>query len=52
MATLVDAHAEANGTRYHAKKILLRDLPTNLSFQNEPITSNEIFDLDAFPRGY
>ena len=55
MATLVDAHTvEVNGTRYHAKKILLAtgSWPTKPEFPGNElaITSNEIFDLDAFPR--
>lgn len=55
MATLVDAHTvEVNGTRYHAKKILLAtgSWPTKPEFPGNElaITSNEIFDLDAFPQ--
>ena len=55
MATLVDAHTvEVNGTRYHAKKILLAtgSWPTKPEFPGNElaITSNEIFDLDSFPR--
>ena len=53
-ATLVDSNTvEVNGTHYQAKKILLAtgswpsvpDFPGN----DLSITSNEIFDLDAFP---
>ena len=53
-ATLVDSNTvEVNGTHYQAKKILLAtgswpsvpDFPGN----ELSITSNEIFDLDAFP---
>ena len=55
MATLVDAHTvEVNGTRYHAKKILLAtgSWPTKPEFPGNElaITSNEIFDLDSFPQ--
>ncbi len=55
MAKLVDAHTvEVNGTRYHAKKILLAtgSWPTKPEFPGNElaITSNEIFDLDSFPR--
>ena len=55
MARLVDAHTvEVNGTRYHAKKILLAtgSWPTKPEFPGNElaITSNEIFDLDSFPR--
>lgn len=54
MATLIDAHTvEVNGTRYHAKKILLAtgSWPTKPEFPGNElaITSNEIFDLDSFP---
>ena len=55
MATLIDAHTvEVNGTRYHAKKILLAtgSWPTKPEFPGNElaITSNEIFDLDSFPQ--
>ena len=55
MATLIDAHTvEVNGTQYHAKKILLAtgSWPTKPEFPGNElaITSNEIFDLDSFPR--
>lgn len=55
IATLVDAHTvEVNGTRYHAKKILLAtgSWPTKPEFPGNElaITSNEIFDLDSFPQ--
>ena len=55
MATLIDAHTvEVNGTQYHAKKILLAtgSWPTKPEFPGNElaITSNEIFDLDAFPQ--
>ena len=55
MATLIDAHTvEVNGTRYHAKKILLAtgSWPTKPEFPGNDlaITSNEIFDLDSFPQ--
>lgn len=55
MAKLVDAHTvEVNGTRYHAKKILLAtgSWPTKPEFLGNElaITSNEIFDLDTFPQ--
>lgn len=55
MATLIDAQTvEVNGTRYHAKKILLAtgSWPTKPEFPGNElaITSNEIFDLDSFPR--
>lgn len=55
MATLIDAQTvEVNGTQYHAKKILLAtgSWPTKPEFPGNElaITSNEIFDLDSFPR--
>ena len=55
MATLIDAHTvEVNGSRYHAKKILLAtgSWPTKPEFPGNElaITSNEIFDLDSFPQ--
>ena len=55
MATLIDAHTvEVNGSRYHAKKILLAtgSWPTKPEFPGNElaISSNEIFDLDAFPQ--
>jgi glutathione reductase (NADPH) len=55
MARLIDPHTvEVNGTQYHAEKILLAtgswpskpDFPGN----EHAITSNEIFDLDSFPK--
>lgn len=54
MARLIDAHTvEINGTKYHAKKILLAtgSWPTKPEFPGNElaITSNEIFDLDTFP---
>ena len=55
MATLIDAHTvEVNGSRYHTKKILLAtgSWPTKPEFPGNElaISSNEIFDLDAFPQ--
>lgn len=55
MARLIDAQTvEVNGTQYHAKKILLAtgSWPTKPEFPGNElaITSNEIFDLDAFPQ--
>ena len=55
MAKLVDAHTvEVNGMQYHAKKILLAtgSWPTKPDFPGNElaITSNDIFDLEAFPK--
>ena len=55
MATLVDPQTvEVNGIRYHAKKILLAtgSWPTKPDFPGSELslTSNDIFDLEAFPK--
>jgi glutathione reductase (NADPH) len=55
MARLIDPHTvEVNGTQYHAEKILLAtgSWPSKPDFpgKEHAITSNEIFDLDSFPK--